>query len=416
MSIMAKKARNVLVVHSGRRDGYEVAMALSAEYKVTLLTDFYYEQKRILSKLLKAMLGSKVYLRNKDGLDCQVVSSFPLILLDFLGKYNPRNSLIFRVKNKFFEMKARAILNKQKYDYLLFYSNHGASGIFESNLAGTKKILFQMHPHPDFVLANYNQYILSRADLGDKIRQEEEEFSEDESYRKAMIKEAHLSDLVICATNFTKKSLSYAGVDQEKIIVIPYGVELKNWPDYNQENNVNEKKDIINLAFVGQFVVRKGIYELLDAVKINSSIHLNIYTQDASRAVSIIRKVMGVDSTRVTLKTIKDNNALWEDVRENDFLILPSLVEGFGMVILEAMGCGLPVIASKNTAGPDIITDGKDGYLLKGISAKDINKAIDVLMLKKASWRAMRFAALETAKQYQLSKFRKKIIGVFSDI
>ena len=45
-------------------------------------------------------------------------------------------------------------------------------------------------------------------------------------------------------------------------------------------------------------------------------------------------------------------------------LVFPSLVEGFGLVILEAMACGIPVITTPNTAGADIITDRLDGFIV----------------------------------------------------
>ncbi|MHC5731280.1 MAG: glycosyltransferase family 4 protein, partial [Nostoc sp.] len=44
--------------------------------------------------------------------------------------------------------------------------------------------------------------------------------------------------------------------------------------------------------------------------------------------------------------------------------VFPSLVEGFGLVLLEAMACGIPVITTTHTAGPDIITDGTEGFIV----------------------------------------------------
>ena len=53
-----------------------------------------------------------------------------------------------------------------------------------------------------------------------------------------------------------------------------------------------------------------------------------------------------------------------EIMAQHDLLILPSIAEGFGLVILEAMASGLPVIATPNTGGPDIIEEGVDGFVV----------------------------------------------------
>ena len=47
-----------------------------------------------------------------------------------------------------------------------------------------------------------------------------------------------------------------------------------------------------------------------------------------------------------------------------DVFLLPSLVEGLPQSLLEAMACGLPVVVSENTAGPEVVTDGSQGYVV----------------------------------------------------
>jgi glycosyltransferase involved in cell wall biosynthesis len=47
-----------------------------------------------------------------------------------------------------------------------------------------------------------------------------------------------------------------------------------------------------------------------------------------------------------------------------DVLVFPSLIEGFGLVLTEAMACGIPIITTPNTAGPDLITDGVEGFIV----------------------------------------------------
>jgi glycosyltransferase involved in cell wall biosynthesis len=51
-------------------------------------------------------------------------------------------------------------------------------------------------------------------------------------------------------------------------------------------------------------------------------------------------------------------------MQESHVLVLPSIEDGFGLVMAEAMACGCPVIASTNTGGADLFADGKEGFLV----------------------------------------------------
>src|SRR5258705_153155 len=53
-----------------------------------------------------------------------------------------------------------------------------------------------------------------------------------------------------------------------------------------------------------------------------------------------------------------------ELMSQADVLVLPSIEDGFGMVILQALACGCPVIASSNTGGPDVIVPGQTGFIV----------------------------------------------------
>jgi glycosyltransferase involved in cell wall biosynthesis len=76
-----------------------------------------------------------------------------------------------------------------------------------------------------------------------------------------------------------------------------------------------------------------------------------------------------------------------------DVAVQPSLQDGFGMVILQTLSCGVPVIASANTGGPDVIRDGENGFIVPARNAEIIADRIQLLhddsrkleMMKKAA-------------------------------
>ena len=61
-------------------------------------------------------------------------------------------------------------------------------------------------------------------------------------------------------------------------------------------------------------------------------------------------------------------------------LVFPSLFEGFGLVILEAMAAGLPVIASRNTGGPDVIEEEKEGFIVPAGSVEALREKMGWLI------------------------------------
>src|SRR6185369_7022518 len=79
-----------------------------------------------------------------------------------------------------------------------------------------------------------------------------------------------------------------------------------------------------------------------------------------------------------------DQTAVVQTMQNCHVLVLPSVFEGFGLVIPEAMATGLPVIASTHTAGPEIIRDGQDGYILAPDDVDGLADRLDRLAMHRA--------------------------------
>lgn len=86
-------------------------------------------------------------------------------------------------------------------------------------------------------------------------------------------------------------------------------------------------------------------------------------------------------------------------MREQDVLVFPSLFEGFGLVITEAMSQGTPVITTNRTAGPDLITHGENGWLIDAGSTDTLQAAIEELIFKPSVIAEVGHAAMETASK-----------------
>lgn len=198
------------------------------------------------------------------------------------------------------------------------------------------------------------------------------------------------ADLITVPSTFAKQTFVEAGIDARRIAVAPYGVDQA---DYYP---VPRRDDVFRVLFVGTLSLRKGIQYLLEAVAPlrlpNAELALcgvsTAMTADvlASYRGSIPLKLLGaVPDSRTNMRTVMSQACV---------LVLPSIEDGFGLVILQAMACGIPVIASTSTGGPDVITDGADGFLVPPRDAVAIRDRVRQLFEDRALLNSMKQAAL----------------------
>jgi glycosyltransferase involved in cell wall biosynthesis len=100
----------------------------------------------------------------------------------------------------------------------------------------------------------------------------------------------------------------------------------------------------------------------------------------------------------------------------NDVLVLPSLSEAFGLVITEALSCGLPVITTPNSGGPEVITDGENGFIVPVRSSEAIAERLEVLHCDRKRLREMSAAAFQRADEHSWSNYRARISHIMRGI
>lgn len=136
---------------------------------------------------------------------------------------------------------------------------------------------------------------------------------------------------------------------------------------YHRESMIQEST--LRLLFVGNVIPRKGVEQLLRSLSLlrNVNVHLDIVgslqvdTRYVARIEALIEELNLVDV--VQLSGQLSDTELRERYRQSHLLVVPSF-EGFGIVYLEAMGAGLPVIASTHGAAREIVIHGKNGFLV----------------------------------------------------
>jgi glycosyltransferase involved in cell wall biosynthesis len=104
---------------------------------------------------------------------------------------------------------------------------------------------------------------------------------------------------------------------------------------------------------------------------------------------------------------------------QSHVLVLPSIEDGFGMVITQAMACGCPVISSTNTGGPDLYCDGKEGFIVPIRSPESIHTALQQLADDSSLQQRMSEASLQLVQSFggwhqygeNYSRFLKALCG-----
>jgi glycosyltransferase involved in cell wall biosynthesis len=204
-------------------------------------------------------------------------------------------------------------------------------------------------------------------------------------------KELRLADKIFVASSFTANTLKDFPGDLSSIEVIPYGFpEVINNRIYQTVNNNRRLK----LLFVGSLSQRKGIANFFEAVKgLEQHIELTL----VGKKVSDDCKALDVELTKHHWIPTLPHNEVLELMQQHDVLVFPSLFEGFGLVISEAMAAGTPVITTERTAGPDLIHHGENGWLIEAGSTDALKSAIEKILLDPKQIEATGRQAMETA-------------------
>ena len=187
-------------------------------------------------------------------------------------------------------------------------------------------------------------------------------------FSRTLVKRA---DYIRIVSPFLFEPLDKLNINREKIFLVPPRCDSK----FFSKQNVNEDKPEVfkenqyNLLFVGNLLIAKGVDILLEAFalieKENSSIGL-VFVGDGEEKERLITrsKELGINEKVIFLGRV-EYDTIPTLMYYADILILPSIEEGVGRVLLEAMSMHLPIIASNVGGIPLVIDERKDGLLFE---------------------------------------------------
>jgi UDP-glucose:(heptosyl)LPS alpha-1,3-glucosyltransferase len=204
----------------------------------------------------------------------------------------------------------------------------------------------------------------------------------------------------------------YPFVADDKIITIPNGVDLER---YSLQRLESKEPASLRLIFIGHEFERKGLRYVIEALaKLPPSVHLSVAGGAAEDIASHSRLAASFQvAERVHfLGRRKDIPAL---LAGSDVLLLPSSFESWGLVVLEAMAAGVPVLCTAVGCAEEVIKDGQNGFIIQRSSA-DIATKIKICMADPKILSDMRRGARETAQHYSWDAIAEKYLELARDI
>lgn len=210
--------------------------------------------------------------------------------------------------------------------------------------------------------------------------------------------ELSLADYVFVPSEHVRRTLSGA-VPDEKIRVISYGA-----PEPKERKAARtDPGQPLQVLFVGGLTQHKGIGYLLDAVaRVEHMVNLTLVGRRRpgnARLDAACRRWRWIESL--------PHDQVLELMTETDVLVLPSFGEGFGLVVTEALACGLPVIVTPNVGAADLIRDGRNGFIVPVRSAESIAECLHRLSCNREELCEMSRHAQTTASERGWETYRE---------
>lgn len=229
----------------------------------------------------------------------------------------------------------------------------------------------------------------------------------DERIVEKSLREYEEADYISIPSTFVRRTFLEKGVPEEKLIQIPFGVDLRHFRPIPKQDN------IFRVMHIGG-KLRKGTHYLLQAMS-----ELGLRNAELMLIGNIEEPVKPfVKDYKGDLRVFSGfpHTELYKYYSQSSVYVLPSIEEGLAMVQPEAMACGLPVICSKNTGGEDIIRDGIDGFIVPVRDVEALKEKILYLYEHEEERKEMGRNAFERAREYTWDRYGERIVEAYRRI
>jgi glycosyltransferase involved in cell wall biosynthesis len=232
-------------------------------------------------------------------------------------------------------------------------------------------------------------------------------------HRERMRHEYERADAIRVMSKVARRTFIERGFAEDKIVVLPPAIDVAKFA----QARFDEPK--FRISFVGLIEPWKGFHYLIDAfnaLDVPDS-ELVLWGGTGARNVSSYIGKQIARNPAIKLSPVEVRRHGYEEVyAKSSVLVHPSLADGFGFVVAEAMASGIPVIVTNNTGASDIVVDGVNGYVVPIADSDAIRDRLAHLAAHPSLLRDMGRAARETACSLTFEKFRDRYVSCLNSL
>jgi len=237
------------------------------------------------------------------------------------------------------------------------------------------------------------------------------------AYAERIRREYASADLILANSAFTRTDIVANGVAARKVVEVPLGVDLSKFrPKHYGPVTETSRRSGAQVLFVGIVQARKGVTYLARAVQDLRREGVEV----TARAVGILDRDYvealkpAVDSGALQLVGAVPQHLLHQEYCDADVFVFPTLSDGFGLVVLEAMACGLPVIVSDRCGAP--VEAEVNAIVVPHSDHKLLASALKRVLGDEELRDRLRDAGLNTAREMSWDVYRSKVRSVLVNV
>ncbi len=373
--------KKVIIAHPSKQHSFYTATAVKKEGYLFRYITTVYDREGSLTYKLKSFLGKKD-MKKASTHKCEFLEDNEIIqyyeidyLISLALNRVPRLSNLREIHRQYvankFGRKVAKYAIKNNVNAVIMYDTTATACFkyLKKNAPQIKRILDVSIVSKPFMKNTFEKNMKL---TGDNSLFKEHIYMWNNKHMQNFVDEIIDSNYFIVPSNIVKESLIYCGAEDKNIKIVPYGVDINQFT-FKNKKSINKR---LKLIYVGQVTYRKGIHHLLEVIsKLNADeVEVELvgtYSTDSN----IYKKYSSYENIKFTGFVTRDN--LSTKYQQADVFVFPTLGEGYGLVVLEAMSCGLPVICSDYAGGNDAVVDGENGFVFPAGNEHELQNKIE---------------------------------------
>ena len=220
--------------------------------------------------------------------------------------------------------------------------------------------------------------------------------------------EIGLADIVMTVSELAANSYRSAAI--QNVFSCPVGVDLDQF-DYSRRNVADVSSRGIRFVYVGRISKQKGcdtlVRSFVELQSLNPEIGLTVIG-------SVVDNEIIVGAKGIKYIPQLSHSQLAEELNNHDVLVLPSAFDSFGMVVVEAMACGLPAIVSEHVGARELVVPGKTGHIVRFGDHASLMSAMSWYIDHRDLLPSQSTAAAQMASNYSWTAYHARAVQIIT--